>query len=572
LQNFNCLSTSGTYQPLNMLPKGTSILNRLASIRSVLLILILAHGAVFLHGQNLTDLHDPFYRDAEIWQGAGFLEPLPYLQPWPAQIVVGALERMVENPQLPIHVAQRAQRYLSRLRDDTGSLQFRVDASHRNQLGDAREHLTILTPRLDISWGITDSLHLAVLGGPNLIYDPRDDALPAFRRERLDWVPDWSDFDLLGRNINIRTVLLSQMSLGNEEFGGFMGFGRTNYGPFFNDGIVLSADSPYGAYFGYTWHRPNLGVSFLYRPLTATDNQGMGKEPDKHFVFHSIEYRPASWVTLTFFESMIWGNRFELSYFVPFSGFFLTQGLGGFTGNSLMGVSAEFRPVQGVRLPITVYADDIHFNDIVRFQLDTKWKLALQTGVEWFPQAQNIPVLEFLSLDYTAVMPYMYTHRDDQISVLDPDWLTTPNFSNYTHRGENLGPGIPPNSDRIRLEARTRPLPWLTAGLWLQQVRHGNASEETDIPDPINTGDLFDPGYGPTGATFQSTTRFLIQNVLEITRQVGIQAEAQLPLPSNWPEMNIGLGYVFEHVQNSRFLEGNNLVNQFITIDFTTRF
>ncbi|NCN05681.1 MAG: hypothetical protein GW949_08620 [Spirochaetales bacterium] len=545
-------------------------------MRNLFFVVIFCLVSVGLFSQNAVDLHDPMYKDLEVWIGTGYMEPMPYLRPWPNQILTQALETMLTKPELPGDVRNRAQDYYQRLGGGEDPFRFIVDVIHRNEVGSSPENRTFLSPGMDVSWSINDKVHLGIYWKTSIIDHQDGDALATYQRESVDWVPDNSDFDIAGRNILIQNGVLSHLSFGTSEFAGLIGIGRTDYGPFYNDGIVLSADAPFGAIFGYTWHRPEFSVSMLYRPLTATNNLGEGKAADKHYAFHSLEYRPARWVTLSFFEAMVWGNRLDMIYFVPFSGFFVSQGMGGFDGNSLMGMSGEFKPIPGLSIPLTLFADDVHFNDIVRGDLDTKYKLALEGGISWFPQAQGIPVLERIQASYTAVMPYMYTHRDggtQDNSSGDGTWLDSDsyNFANYTHLGQNLATGLLPNSDRFQLNLGIRPVSWINVAINLQHIRHGNASEGTGIDEDTATGDLFDAGYDGIFPTFQETTRFLIQDVLETTKQLSVDAQFELPRPQWMPELSVGMGYTFEHITNTELVPGKTEANHYLRFQLQSR-
>ena len=53
------------------------------------------------------------------------------------------------------------------------------------------------------------------------------------------------------------------------------------------------------------------------------------------------------------------------------------------------------------------YADDLHFNDIVNFNCNTRWKFVLQSALSWSPVGR---IFKDLGLEYTMVTPYTYTH------------------------------------------------------------------------------------------------------------------------------------------------------------------
>jgi hypothetical protein len=240
----------------------------------------------------------------------------------------------------------------------------------------------------------------------------------------------------------------------------------------------------------------------------------------------------------------------ELLYFVPLSAFFHTQSFGGFSDNSLLGVSALFKPVPNVRIPLLLYTDDVHFNDLARFDFKTKYKIAFQAGASWFPRTG--PLRE-LSADYLMITPYTYTHRDQTSGV--------PNYSNYTHMGTPLGPSLDPNSDRITLDLRAAPVPFLNLGFRFRTIRHGNASAGITDGD----GTIFDDGYDDAGnPTFQSETRFLTQDVLEKTLQLGLSAD--YTLWKGWGMLEGSFSYTFERILNPGLAQGEREFNHYFAL------
>ena len=264
----------------------------------------------------------------------------------------------------------------------------------------------------------------------------------------------------------------------------------------------------------------------------------------------------------------MYGGRFEPVYLLPLSVAFLSQGSFGFADNSLLGVYGVATLLDQLRIPIVIYADDVHFNDLARFNFNTKYKLAAHAGVEWYPL---FPVLERVSLDYLAVMPYMYTHWDETPGRR----VDQPNYSNYTHLGTSIGPSLEPNSDRLTLDVRLAPAERLGVALRLRHSRHGNASD--GYLDPVDGGGLpdgdgtiFDPGYIGSTPTFQAETRFLWQDVLERVTQAGLDVEYRLPLPAGGAA-TLSAGYLFEHARNVDLVEGANLSRHLITLGATYR-
>jgi hypothetical protein len=105
-------------------------------------------------------------------------------------------------------------------------------------------------------------------------------------------------------------------------------------------------------------------------------------------------------------------------------------------------------------------------------KVDTKWWVldrtmtAAQAGVNI-----QLPILAFssISLSYTMVNPYCYTHNRN----IDPWFGSLPMETSYTNNGVSLGYYIPPNSDELLFRFKTMPVKNLVTHLQYQMIRHG---------------------------------------------------------------------------------------------------
>ncbi|HKK49398.1 MAG TPA: hypothetical protein VJ932_09885, partial [Alkalispirochaeta sp.] len=295
------------------------------------------------------------------------------------------------------------------------------------------------------------------------------------------------------------------------------------------------------------------GAEFLYDPE---------EHPGKWVFLQDFRWQARPWLDLAFFESVTWGPRFETAYLTPLKWAFNAQGNVGFADSSKMGLSAVVRPRQDLQLPFVVYVDDASFNDLVRFNFDTKLKLGVHTGAIWTPEH---PVVHQVKLDYLALLPYMYTHDGDS-GVYAP----LPNYTNYTHQGSSLGPGLEPNSDRLRLQTTFRPAPRLRTTLHGTMMRHGNASEGVEnLGLAGHDGTITDDGryyhfyvegtgdpeqgeeiYIETGRlSFQDELRFMTQENIETVFQTGIDMAYTVPLSGSLA-ITVEAGYEFEYIRD----------------------
>jgi hypothetical protein len=82
----------------------------------------------------------------------------------------------------------------------------------------------------------------------------------------------------------------------------------------------------------------------------------------------------------------------------------------------------------------------------------------------------DFPWLPFssLSLRYTKVEPYCYTHE-----YTETPWNRVFTDTSYRNNGESLGYYLPPNSDEILFRFEAMPGPAILAHLQYQLIRHG---------------------------------------------------------------------------------------------------
>lgn len=295
----------------------------------------------------------------------------------------------------------------------------------------------------------------------------------------------------------------------------------------------------------------------MYLELAATDSTGATKTfPGKHLNFQDIGIDATPWLHVSAFDTVVWGGRFDLSYFVPLTYLYFNQGITGFPDNALIGLSYRIRLPQHISTSGLVYIDDINFDQVVRFNFNTKWKLSFQVAANWTPLAG---MFESLSLDYLAIMPYMYTHRSTS--------ATDPNYDNYTTMGENLGPALPPNTDRLELTGTFAPAPKLLVDVTARLIRHGNASDGITS----GSGSLFDDGYNGSTPTFQNETRFLTQSVIERTYQAGVHAQATVPL-GNAGSMELSAGYLAQYITDYRLNAAATSFDNFLSFGARYRY
>ncbi len=502
-------------------------------IKKALLLITLILLTSFLSAQTTCDPDDDIYLDLSIWESRGYIEKLPPLRPYPVKLIISLLKDITVSAEG--RDLEKAEEYLEKLDQSySGSLKLK----HSSRISDS-----LYYGETGINGGLegTPSPNLSLSGDMNLfLIDQGDsDVLPAYSRPNQDKLPDWSDIDLLGKNYKVQQGLSALTAFSGESCYFQAGLVRNSFGPFHGDSAVLSSNAPQTGHFSFTWMQDSFTFTTALLELTATDDYGEDTFTEKYLSLHSVFFYPAPWLEAGIFETVVYGGRLEPMYMLPMSEFFYSQGYLGFPDNSLIGLSAKFKLPENIGYSILLYADDLHFNDMIRFDFDTKYKLALQTGFAWTPEKSRI---RRLSIDYLIVTPYMYTHKNSEDE-------TDPNYQNYTHQGVNLGPDLDPNSDRITLTLLLTPAEKVDLEFTGRYIRHGNGSVDGSVNVGDGDGSIFDDGYDDDGeCTFQDTTRFLRQDIIERIFQIGIQGKTVFRSGENL--ITGTAGYTLEYVNN----------------------
>lgn len=544
-----------------------------------LAILFLFPAVAPVSAQYSADPLNQIYEWFDLWEGKGYLRDMPVFRPYPEAVIIPALERVarVGDPQSQAV----AERFLLQLDDPVDLELFIVQETQQRNNETALKGGVGLTINGRISETITASGSITGV----LLDDKEAEMMPRGQRTTWDIVEDWSTVPVFGRDVAALTQTRSSFVWGTESLYLHAGIMRRSFGPLHDDGVVMSPYARQAPGFVASWRRGNFRWSTALLTFTATQvyeeltpfNEGdkntsvvapvedpdllfsPSEHPGKYVFIHDFRWTPVNWLTLAFFESATWGPRFEIAYLVPVKWAFHAQNTIGLTDSSKMGISVEGRPRNDLRMPFVLYVDDASFNDIVQLDFDTKLTIAVHTGVIWTPLHRFV---RRLSVDYLAVFPYMYTH-DSPGGIYSPE----PIYSNYTHRGESLGPSLRPNSDRLTLQGTFRPVNNLDVTLRGRLMRHGNASEGIEgLGLAHNDGSLLDDGRfyrfavdddgelvatRPERKSFHNDRRFMEQEIIEHVWQGGLDIVYNLPIKADRRVgLSIDAGYTFEVVRD----------------------
>lgn len=242
-----------------------------------------------------------------------------------------------------------------------------------------------------------------------------------------------------------------------------------------------------------------------------------------------LELFGGDWVYFALSSSAIWPKRFELGYGHPGMLGILYQNMIGDFDNLQLGIHFAFNVPKYLKVYAGWFIDEMKFTDNFA-HLDRNmysWQIGGRLAVPGAP-------FTTISLQYTKVEPYMYTHPETSTP-----WYDRPMNTTYINHGEPLGYKLDPNSDELKLKVETMPLWYLSSSLTYRMIRHGISADGSTYTDYLNYG--ADLNGAQAGDLYWKD--FLKDGVYEWIHSVGIEAELDLRFV-NVP-IAVGAGYTF---------------------------
>ena len=526
---------------------------KLKLFRRLYIILFFTLLSSSLFAQVSVDVFDPFYEDLAIWQDMGLITCAPLLKPYPMQEVKRMLQEVLEKGD--DEQTRRATEYYNRFFERAYHLGGGGDLAFRFQ--NIQKEFS-LYPSFELNYYIFDLLSISCNINGLITNKLNHTAIkPLYLYSKYDTAED----NVKVGSFYVLPMFNSGIAVGNDEYYFSAGISRTHFGNFFEDSIFISKSAMHHGQFNVVINKTKWSYTHSFLALTATDDFAKNAKPKKFLSLHALEVRPLPWISFGIVDSVIYGNRFEPIYLIPFSAFFISQGLYDFPDNSLIGMFFSIKPYKGLSLDMALNSDDLGFNDIIKFKKDAKWRMSGQFGFSYtMPRSHWFT---FIKLDYTFITPYAYSHVSSHKS-------DAPNYSNYTHSGSSLASSLWPNSDRLNLKLKFRPKHGIDLDFFNTFIRHGNVVESID--DPYILKDYFAKKYNTDGSAlthatvtkedkngetfnkhhaFLHSTPFMWQDTIQYINQLGFLLSFHLPILKSGGKMLFSIGYTFEANINS---------------------
>jgi len=525
------------------------------SFITIFCIFILSLLNSFVWAQVSCDPGDLFYTMAEGWEQRDVVDRLPQLRPYPLAVIKSILDEVDEkgtDADKSVAASFRESIFtkpwtVEFQTSDTFKLVY-GENSTGNQLevnpyiqGDASVFGDLITAGYKVGWF-------------NTTKNPYD-YIPLYQNFLHDSIQDAADIGPFDSYLDGNTAI----AIGKKNWYMQAGVYRTGFGPYFNEGLALN-DSAY--------HSANLSVhldgslwsySEQLSVLGATTNTGDDLASNKYLSFHELSFYPNNTVALTYYETIVYGRRFDVSYLFP-APYMITQGINGCSDNLQMGIIFTYKPVAGFSWNTDLFVDDLSVNELVKLNIDSKNRIAAKTGIIYTPVNS---LCSRMALDYTIITPYTYSHweyDDSQSLTMNPYTL---NYQNYTNNGICMGSSYPPNSDRLSFTMDLQPTQRFHVQITSAFMRHANVCESlTD--DEAATYILSKKGtYASDGSVFSNSKfsggkeidtawnhlNFLTQSYKMYIVQAGFSSEYYFEKMKGF-ELGLKLSYMFEYIQN----------------------
>lgn len=526
----------------------------------LILLTVFAFGTAAF-AQVSVDPDDTFYSLVESWELRGLIDNVPPLRPYPIANIRDILQSVIEKGDE--RDVENAKECWEKVTGKVWNVYAELGATYKKDANrsDFGDVLFNLYPGVNGDITLFNSF---VSMGYNLglaAYNNQiSDYLAVFENNGHDARRNKVSFGKLDVFLEANDIL----AVGKENIYAQAGIYRSGYGPFIGSGLSVNDNSYHRTNISFTTLNPRWSYTQQYSAIGATKNfDGSFLAPDKFMAFHAVEFKVVPQFSFAYYESIVFGKRLDLSYLIPVP-FIVAQEIGGYNDNLQMGLAFKVLPYKGFLWATDIFVDDFDIAGFFKNGIDSRIFIAAKTGVIYTPSNS---FCTRVSLDYTFLTPYTYTHADYADTTTGTIKPGMYNYLNYTNNGIPMGSSYPPNSDRLSFELDFLPMPSMHIKLMSTFLRHGNINEtisddealaylKADYGTYSTDGGLNNHPYmsnpnGSVGTSLGSSSEwnFLCQDNLMFVLQESIGAEYSLK-KYKWGQLSFNFNYLFEWIRN----------------------
>ncbi|MBQ9494034.1 MAG: hypothetical protein IJR50_00170 [Treponema sp.] len=441
---------------------------------SVFIVFIVA--LIFCNAQVSVAPNNDFYEYAMHWHIEGLVDELPQLRPYPLSVVKKILQRVIESGN-DDEIATAKLQY-EKIFNKPWNISVNVEEKNLFTIYDKSSNKT---DRHNNTFQITASLQGY---GDFLLSDSfgigyRAGASFSFL-ETADYVYGnvWNAprYDTFIKSIDAKAAKIDFnadciVSYSWKKIMITAGYNRTGFS-FFNDGgLAFSTYARNAPQFTFMFDGKYFDFVQYFAALEASDMLGNGSRYGKFMSLRALRIRPARRFYISLYDSVIYGKRFDVSYFIPVPSLLISEA-NGFGDNVLSGIAFEWNIGGAISWIMDIAIDHLDIQQLARFHLNSDNRVAFKTGFVFSPPKSLCKVI---TLDYTLIRPYMYSY----LNVND----STYNFYSYTNGGRSIGSVMPPNSDCVLLQIKLEPMKNLKVATSVSIARHVNVYETLSDED-----------------------------------------------------------------------------------------
>ncbi len=553
----------------------------------IFIALLLLIPSLQSHAQLSADPNNEIYKHIDKWVGRGYVTQLPAFRPLPLTVLQDILETVIKVGSFRDRII--AQQFLTRV--DTTIVEnntygiFNTAPNNDNNTG----YGTLLKggSLFSASSFLTPLISISASFGLNATYtskfSQKDKVLfsKPFIHPYVSILDDSPDDGIKFQNVlggaTIAAAWASRSSftVGKKDLFVQTGIMQRSIGLSHDDGLIVSPVAKYSPNAIVFWRLKHVSFTWAFFALSArqqfkefsVDERGFinysrstSDRLGKYFFYNAVNWYVNPNIELFVFESVMFGT-FNFSYLLPFKYMYAVDSLGDFAeGNLMIGGGIKLRLNNTLTFPTTIVVDDFDPIAFVQGSLNSAKKIALETGVDWYPISL---FLKNISFKYQIIGSYTFSHGavGDAYTVHAVGF----NYTNHTHYSRHFGSTMPPSSHRFTINTTITPLSFLELTFFMRFMQHNNPSVGF-LNGPLNDGSIYDDGQysafdGPTdniNAYKKRGSLDFLTGTIENTFYVGsiidildIQLTKYLALYGN-------LHYEFRYTINKNLIDNNN--------------
>ncbi|MFQ3621602.1 MAG: hypothetical protein SNJ78_11745, partial [Spirochaetales bacterium] len=175
--------------------------------------------------QFAADPNDLLYQDLSLWEGKGLIRQLPVLRPYPPQVILSALEQVVQRGNRKD--AEKAKTYLEVLKkkfryhlEGGGTTRYTGDDFYGDAYG-----------KVEAGGWLSDSMYLEWRLQGMVMDNTSGFVLPQGQRTHVDIFDTWADVEIKGRKLNLRQSQVADFAWGSSTLYFKAGIERNSFGP-----------------------------------------------------------------------------------------------------------------------------------------------------------------------------------------------------------------------------------------------------------------------------------------------------------------------------------------------------